>query len=405
VPVRLFLLVAGTFCIGTDVFVIAGMLPEIGDSLGVSIAAAGQLTTGFSICYALLGPVLSNVLSAWSPRTTLSAALGAVALGNLVCAGADSLLVAMAGRVLVAAGASQFTPHVSAFAARLVPEDLQGKALAWVSGGLAMGSVLGVPAGTWAASAFGWRLTFLVLSLGTACVAVVLGTSLREARELRPGIGARARFTALRTPQVRLVLVITGVIVTAEYSVYTYASAVFAKATHGDGRVLAVLLLSFGLGGLAGNAIAGALMDRPAGRHVVLASVIGLGINFLLLPLTSRTFVSAVIAMAVWGVVGWMYAAPQLHRLLRLAGPGGSLAVAMNSSIIYVGVALGGAMGGLFLGNVTGDMNGSRPALPATALCALALLPEVLFRRAEAAGRTTAGAALPAVKPSGPARP
>jgi DHA1 family inner membrane transport protein len=49
VPVRLFLLMASTFCIGTDVFVIAGMFPEIGDSLGVSIAAVGQLSTGFSV--------------------------------------------------------------------------------------------------------------------------------------------------------------------------------------------------------------------------------------------------------------------------------------------------------------------------------------------------------------------
>ncbi|GAA4629400.1 MFS transporter [Actinoallomurus vinaceus] len=394
-PVRLFLLVAGTFCIGTDVFVIAGMLPEIGDSLGVSMAAAGQLTTGFSIGYVLLGPVLAGLLSAWSPRTTLSVALGAVALGNLICAGADSLLIAMSGRVLVAAGASQFTPHVSAFAARLVPENRQGKALAWVSGGLAMGSVLGVPAGTWAASAFGWRLTFLSLSLGTACVAVALSATLRGAEGLRPGVGARARFTALRTPEVRLVLVITGLIVTAEYSVYTYAGAVFAKATHGDGRLLAALLLSFGLGGLVGNAIAGALTDRPAGRHIVLVSVIGLGGDFLLLPLTSRSFTSAVIAMAVWGVSGWMYAAPQQHRLLRLAGPGGPLAVAMNSSVIYVGVALGGAMGGLLLGSVTGDMNGGRLGLAAAALSTLALLPEVLFRRAEAGGRRTTGAVLP----------
>src|SRR5262249_50649557 len=99
VPLRLFLLVTGTFCVGTDVFVIPGMLPEIGDSLGVSIAAVGQLATGFSVSYALLGPLLSGLLSGWSPRTTLSAALGAVALGNLICAGADSLLIAMLGRV------------------------------------------------------------------------------------------------------------------------------------------------------------------------------------------------------------------------------------------------------------------------------------------------------------------
>ncbi|MCO6007732.1 MFS transporter [Actinoallomurus purpureus] len=385
--VRLLLLMAGTFFIGTDVFVIAGMLPEIGDSLGVSIAAVGQLMTGFAISYALLGPLLSSLLSSRSPRMALPAALGAVAVGNLICAGADSFLVAMLGRVLVAAGASQFTPHASALAAELVPEDRRGKALASVTGGLAMGSVLGVPAGTWAASAFGWRPTLVVLILGTASVAVALSVSLRGVGVLRPSISVRARFATLRTPAIRSVLVLTGVIVTAEYCVYTYVSAVFGDVTHGNGNLLAVLLLSFGLGGVSGNAIAGALMDRPAGRHIVLVAVVGQGVNFLLLPLTSQSFASAIIAMALWGVTGWMYAAPQQHRLLRLAGPAGPLAMAANSSVIYIGVAIGGAMGGVFLGN----MKGNWLALPAAAVCALALIPEVLFRRAEAERRKTTG--------------
>ncbi|MEW2538036.1 MFS transporter, partial [Streptomyces olivaceus] len=156
---RPLLLAVGTFLIGTDVFVIAGMLPQIGDSLNVSVSAAGQLMTVFSVGYAVLGPLLAVPLSRRSPRAALTAALVAVALGNAVCAVAGSLPTAMAGRLLVAAGASQFTPHASSLAAALAPKGRSGKSLALVTSGLVMGSVVGVPSGTWAADVFGWRPT------------------------------------------------------------------------------------------------------------------------------------------------------------------------------------------------------------------------------------------------------
>ncbi|WP_055698098.1 MFS transporter [Streptomyces silaceus] len=374
---KLLLLAAGTFLIGTDVFVIAGMLPQIGDSINVSISMAGQLMTVFSIGYAVLGPLLAGSLGRRPPRVALATALTAVALGNALCALAGSLPVAMAGRLLVAAGASQFTPHACSLAANLAPKGRSGKALATVTTGLIMGSVVGVPAGTWAADSFGWRPTLVALAVATAAVAVPLAAGLRGVASEHTAVRPRERFAALRGPQVRLVLTVTVFAVIAEYTVLTYAASVFAEATDADGTRLAVLLFAFGLGGLAGNALAGASMDRPAGRRLVLISMAGMTLSFLAMPQLDTSFPGALVIMVLWGVVGWMYAAPQQHRLLRLAGPAGSLAVALNSSVIYVGAALGGAVGGLLLGEV------SPRALPllAAALCALAVLTELWLLR------------------------
>ncbi|WP_368861147.1 MFS transporter [Streptomyces finlayi] len=85
------------------------------------------------------------------------------------CAFADSLPTVMAGRLLVAAGASQFTPHASSLAAALAPKGRSGKSLALVTTGLVMGSVVGVPSGTWVADIFGWRTTLAVLAAGHRC--------------------------------------------------------------------------------------------------------------------------------------------------------------------------------------------------------------------------------------------
>ncbi|MGY3678340.1 MFS transporter [Streptomyces sp. TE33382] len=386
---RLLLLAVGTFLIGTDVFVIAGMLPQIGDELKVSISAAGQLMTVFSVGYAVLGPLLAAPLSRRSPRVALAAALVAVALGNVVCAAADSLPTAMAGRLLVAAGASQFTPHACSLAAALAPKGRSGKSLALVTSGLVMGSVVGVPSGTWAADAFGWRLTLAVLAAATAAVAVPLTAGLRGVGSEPTAHRPQERFAVLRGPLVRMVLTVTIFAVIAEYAVLTYAASVFDEATAGEGSRLAVLLFAFGLGGLAGNALAGVYMDRPAGRRLVLVSVVGMTVTFLAMPQMSRSFPGALVVMVLWGVTGWMYAAPQQHRLLRLAGPAGPLAVSLNSSVIYVGAALGGAVGGLFLGQVAPRWL----PLIATVLCASAVVTELRLLRKD---RPTEPATAPA---------
>ncbi|MBZ6205987.1 MFS transporter [Streptomyces olivaceus] len=374
---RPLLLAVGTFLIGTDVFVIAGMLPQIGDSLNVSVSAAGQLMTVFSVGYAVLGPLLAVPLSRRSPRAALTAALVAVALGNAVCAVAGSLPTAMAGRLLVAAGASQFTPHASSLAAALAPKGRSGKSLALVTSGLVMGSVVGVPSGTWAADVFGWRPTLAALAAATAAVAVPLAAGLRGVASQHTAQRPRERFAALRGPLVRMVLTVTIFAVIAEYAVLTYAATVFAGATAGEGSRLAVLLFAFGLGGLVGNFLAGVYMDRPAGRRLVLVSVAGMTVAFLAMPQLSGSFPGALVAMVLWGVTGWMYAAPQQHRLLRLAGPAGPVAVSLNSSVIYVGAALGGGAGGLFLGQAAPRWL----PLMAAVLCASAVVTELRLLR------------------------
>jgi predicted MFS family arabinose efflux permease len=186
-----------------------------------------------------------------------------------------------------------------------------------------------------------------------------------------------------------MVLTVTFFAVIAEYSVLTYAATVFAEATAEHGTRLAVLLFAFGLGGLAGNALAGAYMDRPAGRRLVLASVAGMTVTFLAMPQLCRSFLGALVAMVLWGITGWMYAAPQQHRLLRLAGPAGPLAVSLNSSVIYVGAALGGAVGGLLLGQVAARW----VPLMAAVLCALAVIAELRLLRKD---RVTEPATAPA---------
>jgi predicted MFS family arabinose efflux permease len=372
------------FVVGTDVFVVAGMLPELSRSLAVSTHVAGYLIVAFSLTYALLAPLIASVTVRWPRSVALAAALGVLALGNAVCATTSLFAVALLGRAVAAVGAASFTPQAAAVGAALARPGRQGTALAIISTGFAAASAVGVPLGTFAAAVFGWRVSMGAVSALAllSAVGVFLALPPRLAPAQPHPLAERLRPLADRA--VLLVTVTTLVAVVAEYIVYTYVSVVFAGATGGRGRVLAVLLLAFGVGGVATSVVVGPVIDRWSDRGVSLIAFAGMAVDLGFLPWSGREFGPAVVAMVAWGVTGWMYLAPQQHRLLRLAGSAGPLAVSLNSSAIYLGASLGAIVGGGLLSFIAARWLG----LLAGVICVLA---GVLSVCAECGGRAPIG--------------
>ena len=76
----------GAVAIGTDAFVIAGLLPELPHDLHVSTASAGQLVTVFAIVYAVGSPTVSILTGTLGRRRLLTGVLVCFAWANLVAA-------------------------------------------------------------------------------------------------------------------------------------------------------------------------------------------------------------------------------------------------------------------------------------------------------------------------------
>ena len=58
---RLLVLALGMFALGTDSFVMAGILPQVAHAFRVPIGAAGQVTTVYAITYALMAPTVAAI--------------------------------------------------------------------------------------------------------------------------------------------------------------------------------------------------------------------------------------------------------------------------------------------------------------------------------------------------------
>ncbi|WP_300007753.1 MFS transporter [Pseudonocardia sp.] len=342
---RLQLLAAGAFAVGTSAYVVAGVLPAISADLGITIAAAGQLTTAFALSYAVGAPVLATVLGGWERRTLLVMALAVAALGNALSALAPNYPLLIAGRVLTALGAAAFTPGATHVATLLSPPERRGRAVAAVFTGITLSLVIGVPAGTLLGGAVGYRGVFAVITglclLGAIGVRLALPTVPPP-----PRIGVRARLAVAADPAVLVTLGIIVLGLLAVLSVYTYIAPLLADAAGIAGPLLSLLLVVYGVGALIGNDLGGRLTDRFGTRRPLLAALPVFTLVLSVMPLLVRTPVGAGIALFVLGA-GFVVNSPIQTRLIELAPQSSALVLSLNASAIYLGAGLAGVVGGI----------------------------------------------------------
>ncbi|MFM0337124.1 MFS transporter [Paraburkholderia fungorum] len=338
-------LALGTFAVGTDAFVIAGVLPSIASTLNVSTASAGQLVTVFSLTYAIAAPILGALTSGWSRRMALVVALSVFVVGNAITAVAPNFALVLLSRVMAAAGAGLFTATASATAAAFAGPKNRGGAIARVMLGLTSSLILGAPLGTAISAWFDWRMTmWLVTALGVIAGAVIFGClpNFREAG----GSSLAERLSPLRNHRVLTDLLRTLVVFTGVYVPYTYISVVYAPLTHSQPQILGMLLLVFGVAGTVGNLLAGRLSDRLGPPPVIIGGSLGLAAVFLLVPLLRASLPLAVIAVALSGVFSFSLTTPQQHQLISRAPDGKlSLLTSLYQSVLYLAISLSGAFG------------------------------------------------------------
>jgi DHA1 family inner membrane transport protein len=342
--VRLLPLSLALFAVGTDGFVIAGLLPAIAHDLGVDIPVAGQLVTAFALAFAVSAPVLGAVTSGLDRRTTMLIGLAGFSVGNALTALGPTYPLVLGSRVFTALGAGLIGAAAFSTAAAITPPERQGRALATVMGGLSISMALGLPAGTLIGSA-DWRLTlWAVTAIGLVAAA---GVALGVPPVSLPSTSLRARLLPLREPSVLGILGVTLMALTGTHVLYTYIGPALDGATGGSGTALTVVLFAWGLGNVAGNALGGALSDRYAPRRVVLAGLVAAALVLAVAPLAGGGFVTAIGWAVAWGVFVSMPIVPQQHRLVAHAPESTPVLLGLNNSAIYAGVAAGGALGGI----------------------------------------------------------
>ena len=223
---RLLVLALGMFALGTDSFVMAGVLPQIAHGFKVPIGAAGQVTTVYAITYALMAPTVAAVAAHVPRKTLLLSSLAIFVVANLLTAIAPNFGFALATRVLAGLGAAMFAPTATGAAATMVAPEKRGMALAIVITGLTASTALGTPAGALIGGLGDWRLTMVFVSALAALSGLGVWTLLSHI-PLPPRISLTQRLAPVRDPRIALTLLTTLVYQSGHFIAYTYFTVVF----------------------------------------------------------------------------------------------------------------------------------------------------------------------------------
>ncbi|MGV9314055.1 MFS transporter [Streptomyces sp. NPDC003691] len=368
----LLVLSLSTFTVVTSEMMPVGVLTPMAGGLGISRGAAGFSLTVTGLVTAVTAPAVPRLLGDRDRRTVLAAAMAVLAAGNALTAVAEGFGLLVVSRIVLGLGMGAVWGLAAAVAPRLVAPRRAALAVSAAVGGVAAASVAGVPLGTLAGNAFGWRAAFAALAGGAVLLAAGLLTALPPLpRPQAPAgaTGAAAREPLPRNRSVAAGLLLVLLVVTAHFAAYTYVRPVLEERAGLGAGTVALVLLGYGLFGLAGNFAAGALAARRAGA-TVLALTAGIALATALLALSGGGAGPAGAAVALWGLAyGGLSVAGQLW--MTRAAPGRAEQV----TGVYVGVFTAAIALGAFLGGAVVEAAGTTALLwAAAALAALALL-------------------------------
>ncbi|WP_083615304.1 MFS transporter [Paraburkholderia sp. SOS3] len=345
---RLLMLAIGMFAMGTDNFVVAGILPGVASSLHTSVSIAGQMVTLYALSYAVMAPVMAAIAGGWPRKLILVLALGIFVAGNAISAVATNIDMVLLSRVLAGFGAALFSPTALGVASALAPPEKRGRALSIVTAGLTGATALGAPIGTLIGGFGNWRTTLCFVTLLGLIAMLGVWTMLRSL-PATPVVTLEERLKPIRELPIALTLLTSLFAFGGFLMIYTYVGLVFDRVTLGNGRILAGMLLVWGIAATVGNVLCGRLVDRFPSRIIVNVALCIAIVNFCALPWTSAHTMGAMMALIIWGICGWGLLVPQQHRLVEQAPNAAPLVLALNNTATYTGLACSAVLGGLVL--------------------------------------------------------
>ncbi|OYO31299.1 MFS transporter [Janthinobacterium sp. PC23-8] len=366
----------GVYCIE---FGVVGILPLIMQRFGVTAARAGLLVGLFALVIAAAGPWLVLLATRWRRKPVLLVSLCVFALASVASGFAPRFEWLLALRVVPALfHPVYFSLAMVAAAALYSPQD-SARAGAHAFTGTSMGMVLGIPLTTWIADQYGYEASFLACAAVNLLAALGLYLFLPDTPHSAPLAYGR-QLAILRKPALWLNIAAAILVFAAMFSVYAYAAAYLQEIAGLTARQTGMLLVVFGVGGVAGNLFAGRQLGRHLLRTVLLQPMLlCLAYGLLYRYADAAGWTVAVLAL-FWGAAHTSGLIVTQVWLSSEAREAPAFAIGVYIAAINLGVTIGALAGGAAIARY--GMQGSLGSGVLLAVLALAViaLKAMLYR-------------------------
>ena len=337
-------LLAGNFAIGCGVMVVAGSLNDLVASLQVSVALGGQLISVAAVAMAVGAPLLAVWWGNADRRLLLTLALLWYAAGHLVSACMPSYAALLPVRALSVLGAAVFTPQAAAAINVMAPPAERSRAMTFIFLGWASSSVIGMPLHAWIGESFGWRWAFGLVALLSAAAAFAVWRTVPSGVR-PPPLSLSSWGTVLTNPLLMGLVAVTVLSGAGQFTLFSYLAPYYRQVLGAGAEGVSFLFLWFGAFSLLGSVMLTRWITRLGAARCVEGGLVLITISFLAWPWAVGIASMAVVAVP-WALGVFSSNSAQQARLSASAPAFAPAVLALNTSAIYLGQAIGAATGG-----------------------------------------------------------
>lgn len=347
---RIYMLAISAFVVGTVELIIGGILHLVAADLQVSVSAAGQLISVFSLIFAIAAPVLLAVTAKWERKRLYIGALFVFLIGNVLAVFSPNYEMLLAARALEAASGALVIALSLSMGSALVAPEYKGRALGIIFMGISGSLVLGVPLGMVIGEAYGWRAPFVAISILTLLVLLSMTILLPKTEAAGEHVPLRQQFSALKHSKIASAQLVSFLMLTGHLTLYAYFTPFLQSVIHMEQGMLSVVYFIFGMAAVMGGGLGGWISDRWGAGRSILTMIPLFALSMLVLPLTTHVSLYVFLAVViVWSALSWAFSPAQQTYLITNAPDTSDIQLGLNLSATHLGIAFGSIIGGVVL--------------------------------------------------------
>lgn len=349
---KIYILAIVSFLVGTSEFVIAGILDVVASDVGVTVAAAGQLITVYSLSYAIGTPILIAFTAKMDRRKLMLVALALFIAGNLVTISTTGFAMLVGARIILALGTGVFMVVALTVAAKIAQPGKQGSAIATVLIGFNLALILGVPLGRVIAGSYDWKIIFTGIGVLSLIAIFVLLLAIPKFEGETP-IPFREQLSIFKTPRISVALSIGFFWILGYTIIYTYISPFLITITGMSDRMVSIGLFAFGIASLLGSQVGGYGADKWGIPRTMIGGLLLHSGILLLITAFSHSVMFVMPLLMFWAFFAWSTGPVQQVYLIGMAPEASGIILSLNTSIIQLGMAVGAVIGGMAVENIS----------------------------------------------------